>query len=383
MSVLVGSTYLQRAHGGLGVLISGVPGVPPGEVVILGGGIVGINAIKMAWGVGARVTVLETNPERMRYIDEVFHGGVTTLASNPHSIESSIENADLVIGAVLIPGHSAPTPGDPRDAFGGMRKGSVLVDVAVDQGGCFETTRATTHSHPVLRRVDGIIHYCVANMPGAVPRTSTFALTNATLNLALALANKGFERAVEEDPHLRAGVNVYKGHITSPAGGPLAEQALYRALRADPSDRPRLAAGEGGPQLAQIWPAPALRSPGAVRSAGGRRPAAGRAGRGAGRRRWRAGWRAGRRGGFRRRPGRRAGDGRALWRAPGSGGCGRFRGPQRSSEKKRRPAIFSQRVAAGRPLSRIAIFWRSLGWRPIGRSMRPAFSLGSPCTTAR
>ena len=212
MSVLVGATHLQRAHGGRGVLISGVPGVPPGDVVILGGGIVGINAIKMAWGVGSRVTVLETNPERMRYIDEVFHGGVTTLASNPHSIEASIENADLVIGAVLIPGHSAPRL-VTREMLADMRKGSVLVDVAVDQGGCFETTRPTTHSDPTYE-VDGIIHYCVANMPGAVPRTSTMALTNATLNLALALANKGFERAVEEDPYLRAGVNVYKGHIT-------------------------------------------------------------------------------------------------------------------------------------------------------------------------
>lgn len=212
MSVLVGATHLQRAHGGRGVLISGVPGVLPGEVVILGGGIVGLNAIKIAFGIGARVTVLEANPERMRYIDDIFHGGVTTLASNPHSIETSIENADLVIGAVLIPGYSAPKL-VTRDMLRVMKKGSVLVDVAVDQGGCFETTRPTTHSNPTYE-VDGIVHYCVANMPGAVPRTSTFALTNATLNLALALANKGFVRAVEEDPHLRAGVNVHRGHIT-------------------------------------------------------------------------------------------------------------------------------------------------------------------------
>lgn len=212
MSVLVGATYLQRAHGGRGVLISGVPGVQPGEVVILGGGIVGINAIKMAWGVGARVTVLEANPERMRYIDDIFHGSVTTLASNPHSIQESIKDADLVIGAVLIPGAAAPKL-VTREMLGGMKKGSVLVDVAVDQGGCFETTHATTHTHPTYE-VDGIVHYCVANMPGAVPRTSTFALTNATLNLALALANKGFERAVEEDPHLRAGVNVHAGKLT-------------------------------------------------------------------------------------------------------------------------------------------------------------------------
>ncbi len=212
MSVLVGATYLQRAHGGRGVLISGVPGVQPGEVVILGGGIVGINAIKMAWGVGARVTVLEANPERMRYIDDIFHGSVTTLASNPHSIETSIDTADLVIGAVLIPGAAAPKL-VTREMLGGMKKGSVLVDVAVDQGGCFETTHPTTHSDPTYE-VDGIVHYCVANMPGAVPRTSTFALTNATLNLALALANKGFRKAVQEDPHLRAGVNVHEGKIT-------------------------------------------------------------------------------------------------------------------------------------------------------------------------
>lgn len=212
MSVLVGATHLQRAHGGRGVLISGVPGVPPGDVVIIGGGIVGLNAIKMAFGIGARVTVLEASPERMRYIDDVFHGGVTTMASNRHNLEASLAQAELVIGAVLIPGHSAPKL-VTRDMLGLMGKGTVMVDVAVDQGGCFETTRPTTHSNPIYE-VDGIIHYCVANMPGAVPRTSTLALTNATLNLALALANKGFKQAVKDDLHLANGVNTYRGHIT-------------------------------------------------------------------------------------------------------------------------------------------------------------------------
>jgi alanine dehydrogenase len=212
MSVLVGATHLQRAHGGRGVLISGVPGVLPGEVVVIGGGIVGLNAIKMAHGIGARVTLLELDAERMRYIDDVFHGAVTTLASNRHNIESSLEDADLVIGAVLIPGRSAPKLVS-RDMLGLMRRGTVMVDVAVDQGGCFETTHPTTHSNPTYE-VDGILHYCVANMPGAVPRTSTFALTNATLVYALALATKGFKAAVESDPHLANGVNTYAGHIT-------------------------------------------------------------------------------------------------------------------------------------------------------------------------
>ena len=212
MSVMVGSNYMQKAHGGCGVLISGVPGVPPAEVLVIGGGIVGLNAIKIAHGMRARVTVLETNTDRMRFLDDLFNGTVTTMASNRYNIEACLKKADLVIGAVLIPGRAAPKL-ITRDMLSLMKKGSVLVDVAVDQGGCFETTRATTHSDPTFD-VDGIVHYCVANMPGAVPRTSTIALTNSTLPFALALANKGAEKAVKEDAHLREGVNTYQGHIT-------------------------------------------------------------------------------------------------------------------------------------------------------------------------
>ena len=212
MSVLVGATYLQRAHGGRGVLISGVPGVPPGDVVIIGGGIVGINALKIAHGMRARVTILESSAERMRYLDDLFGGTVTTLASNRHNLEASLERADLLIGAVLIPGRAAPKL-VTREMLGLMKPGSVVVDVAVDQGGCFETTHATTHSDPVYE-VDGIVHYCVANMPGAVPRTSTMALTNATLPYAIELANLGVEAAVRKDRGLWNGVNTYAGHIT-------------------------------------------------------------------------------------------------------------------------------------------------------------------------
>lgn len=212
MSVLVGATYLQRAHGGRGILISGVPGVPPGDVVVIGGGIVGLNAIKIAHGMGARVVVLETSADRMRFIDDLFHGAVTTLASNPLNLEAALGRADLLIGAVLIPGAAAPKL-VTREMLKLMKPGSVIVDVAVDQGGCFETTHATTHSDPVYE-VDGVVHYCVANMPGAVPRTSTMALTNATLPFALKIANLGVKEAVRSDPHLKEGVNTYAGHIT-------------------------------------------------------------------------------------------------------------------------------------------------------------------------
>lgn len=212
MAVLLGAYYLQGALGGRGTLLSGVPGVPPGDVVIIGGGIVGLNAAKMALGLGASVTILETNLERMRWLDNSFHGAVTTLASNHHNLMASLGRADLLIGAVLIPGHSAPKL-VMRAMLKEMKLGAVIVDVAVDQGGCFETTRATTHSNPVYE-VDGIIHYCVANMPGAVPRTSTFALNNATIPYALALADKGVERAVRDSRGLYDGVNTYAGHIT-------------------------------------------------------------------------------------------------------------------------------------------------------------------------
>jgi alanine dehydrogenase len=212
MSVVVGASFLQKIHGGRGTLLAGVPGVPPGDVVVIGGGIVGINAIKMALGLGARVAVLETNLDRMRELDNLFHGQVTTLASNHHNLSAALRRADLLIGAVLIPGRAAPKL-VTRDMLKLMKEGAVVVDVAVDQGGCFETTHPTTHSNPTYV-VDGIVHYCVANMPGAVPRTSTFALNNATLPYALALANKGVKRAVCEDRGLLAGVNTYQGHIT-------------------------------------------------------------------------------------------------------------------------------------------------------------------------
>jgi alanine dehydrogenase len=211
MAVVVGASYLQKFLGGRGTLLAGVPGVPPGDVVVIGAGIVGLNSIKMALGLGARVAVLDTNLDRLRQIDDIFHGTVTTLASNQLNLRASLRRADLLIGAVLIPGRSAPKL-VTREMLGLMKEGAVIVDVAVDQGGCFETTHPTTHSDPVYV-VDGVVHYCVANMPGAVPRTSTFALNNATLPYAIALANKGIN-AVREDPGLLLGVNTYKGHIT-------------------------------------------------------------------------------------------------------------------------------------------------------------------------
>jgi alanine dehydrogenase len=212
MSIQVGAQYLEKINGGRGVLLGGVPGVPPAQVVIIGGGIVGMNAAKMAMGMGAHVTILEKNLNQLRYIDDVFNGRVATLASNAHTIAESAKKADLLVGAVLIPGASAPKL-VTRKMIRGMKKGSVIVDVAVDQGGCIETTRPTTHSHPTFF-VDGILHYCVANMPGAVPRTSTFALTNATLPYGLALANHGFLKAMKASAALREGVNTYRGHLT-------------------------------------------------------------------------------------------------------------------------------------------------------------------------
>jgi alanine dehydrogenase len=212
MAVIVGSYYLQRPYGGRGTLIGGVPGVPPGDVVIIGGGIVGLNSAKMALGLGASVVILDTNLERLRYIDDIFDGRVTTLASNHLNLLAALGRSDLLIGAVLLPGYSAPKL-VTREMLGEMKPGSVIVDVAVDQGGCMETTKATTHSDPVYE-VDGVVHYCVANMPGAVPRTSTFALTNATLPYALELANRGAEAAARHDSGLAAGFNTYAGKIT-------------------------------------------------------------------------------------------------------------------------------------------------------------------------
>jgi alanine dehydrogenase len=212
MAVQVGAHYLQKPEGGRGVLMGGVPGVLPAKVAIIGGGVVGINSIKMAIGLGANVTVLDRNLERLRYLDDIFGAKIKTLMSNPYTVQEAIANADLVIGAVLIPGASAPHL-VTRSMLSTMHKGAVIVDVAVDQGGCIETTKPTTHSNPTFY-VDDVLHYCVANMPGAVPRTSTFALTNATLPFALKLANKGFKDAIKADKHLKAGVNTYAGHIT-------------------------------------------------------------------------------------------------------------------------------------------------------------------------
>lgn len=213
MASLVGAYYQQRAYGGRGTLMCGVPGVPPGDVVIIGGGIVGLNAAKVALGLGARVTILDLNLDRLRFFDDTFHGQITTVASNSHSLEMAAARADVLIGAVLIPGRSAPKL-VTRDMLKVMKPGAVLVDVAVDQGGCAETTRATTHSDPVYV-VDEVLHYCVANMPGAVPRTSTLALNNATLPYAIQLANQGFEAAVQRDPGFLLGVNTHAGFVTS------------------------------------------------------------------------------------------------------------------------------------------------------------------------
>lgn len=212
MSVQVGATYLEKMNGGRGILLGGVPGVPAANVVIIGGGVVGTEAAKMAVGLGAKVTIIDRNLDRLRQLDDIFLSKVQTLASSRYQIEEAISHADLVIGAVLVVGAAAPKL-VTRDMLHLIPPGAVLVDVAVDQGGCFETTHATTHSNPTYYE-EGVLHYCVANMPGAVPRTSTFALTNATLPYALDLANKGFEQAIKDDHGLREGVNTYAGKLT-------------------------------------------------------------------------------------------------------------------------------------------------------------------------
>lgn len=212
MSVQVGATYLEKMNGGRGILLGGVPGVPAGNVVIIGGGVVGTEAAKMAIGLGAKVTIIDINLDRLRQLDDIFLSKVQTLASSRYQIHEAISHADLVIGGVLVVGAAAPKL-VTRDMLHDIPNGAVLVDVAVDQGGCFETTHATTHSNPTFYE-EGVLHYCVANMPGAVPRTSTFALTNATLPYALALANKGFEAAVKADEGLKEGVNTYAGKLT-------------------------------------------------------------------------------------------------------------------------------------------------------------------------
>lgn len=215
MSIQCGARSLEKESGGRGVLLGGVPGVEQGHVVIIGCGIVGRNAAKIALGMGADVTILDVNLERLRYIDDLFGGRIKTLHSNRYVIAQQLRIADLVIGAILIPGAKASKL-ITRDMLKDMKEGSVLVDVAVDQGGCAETTKPTTHSDPTYV-VDGVIHYCVANMPGAVARTSTYALTNATLPYAVRIATQGIKQAVAGDPALAKGVNVHRGTITHPA----------------------------------------------------------------------------------------------------------------------------------------------------------------------
>ncbi|MFA5924871.1 MAG: alanine dehydrogenase [Methylococcaceae bacterium] len=214
MATQVGATYLQKSHGGRGVLMGGVPGVAPANVVILGAGIVGTNAARVAVGLGAQVTVLDISHDRLKYLDDIYRGQLQTRISDEYNIEDVIYEADLVIGAVLIPGGRAPWL-ITRDMLPAMRKGSVIVDVAVDQGGCVETTHATTHSNPTYE-IDGVVHYCVANMPGAVPRTSTFALNNQTAVYTLHLANEGLD-AVRKNQALQYGLNTYHGKVTYPA----------------------------------------------------------------------------------------------------------------------------------------------------------------------
>jgi len=212
MAVQEGAKYLEKLYGGRGVLLGGVPGVAPAKVVVLGGGIVGINAAKMAAGLGAKVTVLDLSLERLRYLSDVMPANVTLIYSNRHNILEQISTADLVIGAVLIPGAVAPRL-IRREDLKTMQPGAVIVDVAIDQGGCVETIKATTHENPTYV-VDGIIHYGVANMPGGVPRTSTLALTNATFPYAMQLANKGWQQALRENSALKKGLNVVDGKVT-------------------------------------------------------------------------------------------------------------------------------------------------------------------------
>ena len=212
MSIQAGAHALEKAQGGSGILLGGVPGVKPAEVMVIGAGTVGLNAARMAMGLGARVTVLDRSLERLKYIDELYGQRLATILSSAEAISERLPQADLVVGAVLVPGAAAPRLVS-RAQLKLMRPGSVLEDVAIDQGGCFETSRPTTHQDPTYE-VDGIVHYCVANMPGAVARTSTFALANATLPHALALADKGARQALADDSHLRNGLNVHAGKLT-------------------------------------------------------------------------------------------------------------------------------------------------------------------------
>ena len=228
MAVQAGAAHLEISKGGMGVLLGGVPGVPAAHVVILGAGVVGTHALQMAVGMGARVTVLDKNVDRLRQLDLVFGNRIHTLYSTAHSVEEAVLDADLVIGGVLIPGAAAPRL-VTRSMVSRMKTGAVVVDVAIDQGGCFETSHATTHAEPTFM-VDGVVHYCVANMPGAVARTSTFALTNATIAHAVALADKGWQQALKDNPDLKNGLNVAHGQVTYDA---VARALGYAYLPAD------------------------------------------------------------------------------------------------------------------------------------------------------
>ncbi|HEV8367706.1 MAG TPA: alanine dehydrogenase [Pyrinomonadaceae bacterium] len=212
MAIQVGAHYLEKMSGGRGILLGGVPGVPAARVVIIGGGVVGTNAAKIAVGMGAHVTIIDNNLDRLRELDDIFLSKISTLASSAYMIQDAISQADLIVGAVLVKGAAAPKL-ITQKMLKEVPNGAVIVDVAVDQGGCIETTHPTTHSNPTYY-VEGVLHYCVANMPGAVPRTSTFALTNATLPYALKLANKGFFEAIGSDQGLKEGVNTFSGHCT-------------------------------------------------------------------------------------------------------------------------------------------------------------------------
>lgn len=212
MAVQAGAAHLEKSKGGMGVLLGGVPGVPAAHVVIIGAGVVGTHALQVAVGMGARVTILDKNVDRLRQLDLVFGNRINTLYSSTQNLEEAVLDAELVVGGVLIPGAAAPKL-VTRKMIGAMKKGAVVVDVAIDQGGCFETSHPTTHADPTFV-VDGVVHYCVANMPGAVARTSTFALNNATIAHAVALADKGWKKALREDPHLMHGLNVAEGKVT-------------------------------------------------------------------------------------------------------------------------------------------------------------------------
>jgi alanine dehydrogenase len=215
MSVQVGAQYLERPNGGRGILLGGIPGVAPANVLVIGGGIVGHNAAKIACGLGANVTIIDRNLNRLRELDDIYSNSIRTLASNAYTVRETVAQADLVIGAVLIPGASAPKI-VRRDMIAQMKRGAVVVDVAIDQGGCFETSHATTHTDPIYY-IDDVLHYCVSNMPAAVPHTSTFGLTNATVPYLLTLANHGLAKACEINPAIREGVNTHAGSITYPA----------------------------------------------------------------------------------------------------------------------------------------------------------------------